>query len=231
MSDDDDVHVSVRAKGFCNKCVFATFPMWIAALVVIYSDVKPAPFIDTSPIDTSPEDGQQNDVDWLEKQLEAARADRKKNKAQVDELKAALSKDISPLTDMIDDVPAQGGLAFTFAFIAIMSVAGPGVFVNCYQAVIGSMFSALFVVGFIRVFVRNGDPYWMSAMGDVVDGSASLQQYLIFFVIWAFGIARWAKGWKLVTWEDDEETENVSSIKKPLLKAPALPGQRSHMTA
>lgn len=215
MKNSQEGEMPQAARIFLRKFFFVTGPMWFAAVVLIFSDVKPAPAIDSSPVETP--DGKSVNVKWLETQLDEAREAAKSSKDEVEKLKADLSGGISPLTAFFNDIPAQGALKFTFALVGLLHVVGPHSFIQSYQAACGSLFSALFIAGFWRVFSRQGDPYWMDAMGDLIDGSANWIEYFVFAFVWIFGMARWSKGWQFFELEEDED--DLRPLSKPLLKA------------
>lgn len=224
--------------GIVKKFVFISTPMWACAVLLTFSDIKPAPALpggdDLQPLAPgSFPDGGAKKVEWLEVELEKALAEAAKYKKKVEALEADLAMEVSSVVSAIDAIPAQGVIATLAGFLGVLAVAGPSTYVRGFLAIVGSYVAALFVAGWAAFFQGEAaNPFWLDNVANVACFRGRAVEWLLFLTILGLGVARWLTNWQCGIYNAVEEIEvsdngDVAVLNAPLLGAgagrPGLP--------
>lgn len=208
--------------GLIKKALFVTFPMWLAAVLIIFADVKPGPALPPEG-DSGAEEGRNDSsrVVWLEAQLRKVQGDLQDEQRKVEALEADLANIVSPVVAMLDAIPGQAALASLSCAAGVLGIAGPSSFTKGYLAVVGSMIAGLSIAGCARFF-SGGSPFWLHAVAKVSNGEGNLAEYTMLVVFLILGIARWLSGWEcgiyaVVEEIDVDDDGEVTVLQQPLL--------------
>lgn len=221
--------MSHAAEG-AAKVAFVTTPMWISALLIVMSDIRPAP----APHDSWPEGAtplspaNASQVEWLQRELARAQKTAEENQRKVDALEATLGQKVSPILEYVDALPAQGALAMLAGTLGAFSIAGPSSFVRFFLAVVGSAVGGLMVGGCASYFA-GFSPFLLGSMGRLLHGYGTIAEYVLWFSLFFLGILRWFSGWECGLYAVVEEIEmddqgQVAVLTEPLLgRSPGAP--------
>mmetsp|Transcript_110748 Transcript_110748/g.319982 ORF Transcript_110748/g.319982 Transcript_110748/m.319982 type:complete len:231 (+) Transcript_110748:98-790(+) len=210
--------------GFGQKFMFVAAPMMVTGLMMIFSDVQPAPMPGTAAdhAATNESENMTHHVAALEAALQEAQAEAQQKAWKVQALEDALRRGPGPVEAWLDSLGGQKALAITGLVMGVLSILGPSSFVNFFFALVGSAVASLFVAAFANITAGfSGSPFWFDSIWAMTGGRGSALEYVTWAALFSLGMLRWYTGWECGIYavgdEVELEIEGTFVLEKPLL--------------
>eukprot|EP00429_Kryptoperidinium_foliaceum_P103236 CAMPEP_0176242718 /NCGR_PEP_ID=MMETSP0121_2-20121125/30550_1 /TAXON_ID=160619 /ORGANISM="Kryptoperidinium foliaceum, Strain CCMP 1326" /LENGTH=229 /DNA_ID=CAMNT_0017582283 /DNA_START=57 /DNA_END=746 /DNA_ORIENTATION=+ len=204
-----------------KRVALITAPMWIAAVMLFFADIKPVPTPDEGPVLPAgvPQDPSSRAA-WLEAEIKRARAAAAASERKAAALEEAMKRGPGPMEVALDNLPAQHALAAVAAAAGLLSILGPTTFERFFLALVGSVAGGL-MVGASANFLTgySGTPFWLDAIGMLSNGKGSFFGYFLWTALFVLGMFRWMTGFEYSIYAfGDEDTicERLGEV--PLLR-------------